>query len=88
MPPANGAFWPLPINMAGPVVVILGENGEELFTYHLYTELDSMEFLAGDVVRHNILMPREGLKEDSITIRLQSWRNHTIIYDEYTYTLQ
>ncbi len=74
--------------MAGPVVVILGENGEELFTYHLYTELDSMDFLAGDVVRHNILMPREGLREDAITIRLQSWRNHTIIYDEYTYTLQ
>lgn len=74
--------------MAGPVVVILGENGEELFSYHLYTELDSMEFLAGDVVRHNILMPREGLREDAITIRLQSARNHTIIYDEYTYTLQ
>lgn len=74
--------------MAGPVVVILDEKGEPLFEYELYRDIQSMDTLTGDRVQHNIVMPRDGLQEDRITIRLQSWRNHTIIYDEYTYTLE
>jgi hypothetical protein len=74
--------------MAGPVVVILNEKGEALYEYCLYTEIDSMEILAGDRIQHHFVMPSEGLAEDRITIRLQSWRNHTIVYDEYTYTLK
>lgn len=74
--------------MAGPVVVILDEKGEVLHEEHLYTKIENMEVLVGDRIQHNIVMPSEGLAEDKITIRLQSWRNHTIVYDEYTYTLK
>ena len=76
------------MQMAGPVVVILDENGEVLHEEHLYTKVENMEHLAGDRIRHNIMMPGAGLSEDKITIRLQGWRNHTIVYDEYTYTLE
>lgn len=76
------------MQMSGPVVVILDESGNELYEYCLYTEIDSMQFLTGDRVRHNIVMPVSGLAEDKITIRLQSSRNHTIVYDTYTYTLK
>lgn len=76
-------------HMAGPVVVVLGENGETLFEYELYRDIESMHYFRDmNHVQHNIVMPREGLQEDKITIRLQSWRNHNIIYDEYTYTLE
>ena len=74
--------------MSGPVAVILDESGNKLHECHLYTDIDSMDYLAGDRVRHSMVMPAVGLEEGRITIRLQSWRNHTIIYDEYTYTLK
>ena len=47
-----------------------------------------MVTLTGDRMQHNIVMPRAGLQEDRITIRLESWRNRTVVYDEYTYTLE
>ena len=74
--------------MAGPVVVILNEKGEVLHEEHLYTKIENMETLVGGRIQHNIVIPSEGLAEGKITIRLQSWRNHNVIYDEYTYTLK
>ncbi len=74
--------------MAGPVVVILDEKGEPLFECDLYRDIESMVTLTGDRMQHNIVMPRAGLQEDRITIRLESWRNRTVVYDEYTYTLE
>ncbi len=74
--------------MSGPVAVILDDSGNKLHEHHLYTDIDSMDYLAGDRVRHSMVMPAAGLEEGRITIRLQSRRNHTIIYDEYTYTLE
>ena len=74
--------------MSGPVVVILNEKGEVLHEEHLYTKIENMELLTGDRIKHNIVLPSAGLAEDKITIRLQSWRNYNIIYDEYTYTLK
>lgn len=74
--------------MAGPVVLILNEEGEVLHEEHLYTKIENMETLVGGRIQHNIVVPSEGLAENEITIRLQSWRNHNVIYDEYTYTLK
>ena len=74
--------------MAGPVVLILNEKGEVLHEEHLYTKIENMETLVGGRIQHNIVIPSEGLAENKITIRLQSWRNHNTIYDEYTYTLK
>lgn len=76
------------MQMSGPVVVILNEKGEPLHEEHLYTKIESMEMLTGDRIQHSIVIPSEGLAEDKITIRLVSWRNYNIIYDEYTYTLE
>ena len=74
--------------MSGPVVVILDKNGEVLKEATLYRNIDDMRTLADGRVIHNILVPWDRLPEEKITIRLHSWNNHNIVYDEYTYTLQ
>lgn len=73
--------------MTGPAYVILDENGEVLYELENY-RAEGINYVEGDIQQERFLVPREGLSEDKITIRLQNRRNYNIIYDEYTYTLE
>lgn len=76
------------MQMSGPVVVILDADGRELHREELYRSIDKMQHFVDGRVMHNIVMPGDETAMDSITIRLVSWRNETIVYDEHTYTLR
>lgn len=73
----------------GPVAMILSETGEVLYEYVLEWEnVDQDAMLYYDGVQFRFTMPREGLADDRITIRLHDAQNRKIVYDKYTYTLK
>ncbi len=77
-------------NMKGPVAMILSETGEVLYEYALEWEKIDRDALLyyEEGVQFRITMPREGLSDDRITIRLHNAQNRKIVYDNYTYTLK
>lgn len=77
-------------NLKGPIAMIMSETGDALYEYALeWDRIDQEAMLYYEEgVQFRITMPREGLTDDKITIRLHNAQNRKIVYDKYTYTLK
>ncbi len=73
--------------MSGPDYVLVDEAGNPLCKVELAYGYDVFVGQGEPKLYHGTI-PAEFMREDKVTIRLQSWRNYNIIYDEYTYTLK
>ncbi len=78
----NDEYW-----MSGPDYVLVDDQGNQLCKVELAYGYDVFVG-AGDPHLYHGTIPAEFMPEDKVTIRLQSWRNYNVIYDEYTYTLE
>lgn len=73
--------------MSGPDYVLVDEAGNPLCKVELAYGYDVFVGQGEPRLYHGTI-PAEFMPQDKVTIRLQSWRNYNIIYDEYTYTLK
>lgn len=73
--------------MSGPDYVLVDEAGNPLCKVELAYGYDVFVGQGEPRLYHGTI-PAEFMPKDKVTIRLQSWRNYNIIYDEYTYTLK
>lgn len=73
--------------MSGPDYVLVDDAGNPLCKVELAYGYDVFVGNGEPQLYHGTI-PAEFMPEDKVTIRLQSWRNYNIIYDEYTYTLK
>lgn len=77
--------------MSGPALVLMDGQGGKLCSVELCraydVDFDGRSLKSTRHLYHGTI-PVEFMPEDAVTLRLQNPRNRSVIYDEYTYTLE